>query len=44
MFEKIKKYYNMGIYKEKHLQKLLTVQAITEAEYNTILKGDADNE
>ena len=44
MLEKIKKYYDMGIYKEKHLQKLLTVQAITETEYNTALKGDADNE
>ena len=44
MFEKIKKYYDMGIYKEKHLIKLLEVQAITQAQYNIILKGDVFNE
>ncbi len=39
MFEKIKYYYSIGLYKEKHLDKLLAVGAITEDEYNKI-KGD----
>lgn len=39
MFDKIKRYYELGLYKEKHLDKLLAVGAITEDEYNEI-KGD----
>ncbi len=39
MFEKIKYYYLSGLYGGKHLNKLLSVGAITQAEYNEI-KGD----
>jgi hypothetical protein len=39
MFEKIKYYYSIGLYKDKHLDKLLSVNAITEDEYNEI-KGE----
>lgn len=39
MFEKIKKYYDMGLYKISHLEKLLSAGAITQVEYNQI-KGD----
>ena len=42
MFEKIKKYYDMGLYKKVHLEKLLTVGAITEEQYEKIVK-EADN-
>ena len=31
MFEKIKRYYLIGIYKEKHIKKLLDAGAITYA-------------
>lgn len=36
MFEKIKRYYKMGLYKEAHIQKLLSVGAISQEEYNEI--------
>lgn len=36
MFEKIKKYYELGIYKDKHIQKLLDKNVITKEEYNLI--------
>ena len=36
MFEKIKKYYALGLYKDKHLERLLAVRAITQDEYNEI--------
>lgn len=38
MFEKIKKYYDMGLYKEVHIRKLLTVGAITREEYENLTK------
>ena len=38
MFEKIKHYYEIGLYKQSHLEKLLKANAITETEYNDILK------
>ncbi len=38
MFEKIKRYYKIGIYKEKHLLKLLEKKAITQEEYQEIKK------
>ena len=38
MFEKIKKYYDLGFYKESHLKKLLSVGAITQDEYDEITK------
>lgn len=38
MFEKIKKYYDMGLYKEVHIRKLLSVGAITEEQYEKIVK------
>lgn len=37
MFEKIKYYYTIGLYKKNHLDKLLAANAITEKEYNEIL-------
>ena len=39
MFEKIKKYYELGLYKDKHLEKLLEVGAITQDEFSKI-KGE----
>ena len=39
MFEKIKHYYTIGLYKQSHIEKLLSVGAITETEYKIIL-GD----
>ena len=38
MFDKIKKYYDMGFYKESHLKKLLSVGAISQNEYEIIVK------
>ena len=38
MFEKIKKYYEMGLYKKVHIEKLLTVGAITREEYENLTK------
>ena len=38
MFEKIKKYYDMGLYKEVHIRKLLSVGAINEEQYEKIVK------
>lgn len=40
MFEKIKYYYDKGIYKKFHLEVLLSAKAISEAEYEEILKGE----
>ena len=40
MFEKIKHYYKIGLYKKSHLNKLLAAGAISEAEYKTIIEGD----
>ncbi len=37
MFEKIKYYYNLGLYKKKHLDKLLASGALTEKEYSELL-------
>lgn len=39
MIDKIKRYYELGIYKEKHLQKFLEKNVITLEEYNKI-KGE----
>ena len=39
MFEKIRYYYNLGLYKEKHLAKLLAIGVLTDEQYNKILKG-----
>ncbi len=39
MFEKIKHYYTIGLYKQSHLEKLLKAKAITETEYKIII-GD----
>ena len=41
MFEKIKYYYEIGLYKPVHIEKLLSVGAITDEEYQEILQGDA---
>ncbi len=38
MFEKIKRYYDIGFYKSIHIKKLLAVGAITQAEYEEIVK------
>ena len=37
MFEKIKHYYEIGLYKQSHLEKLLKAKAITQAEYEEIM-------
>ena len=42
MFEKIKYYYDIGLYKQQHLNKLLSAGAISQAEYNKII-GDESN-
>lgn len=36
-FEKIKGYYNKGIYKERHLKAFLAKGVITEEEYQAII-------
>ena len=38
MFEKIRRYYEMGLYKKVHIEKLLSVGAITLSEYEEIVK------
>ena len=38
MFEKIKYYYEKGLYKSAHIEKLLSVGAITFREYDEIIK------
>lgn len=38
MFDKIKKYYDSGIYKRVHIDKLYVKGALTEEEYKIILK------
>ena len=40
MFEKIKYYYEKGLYKKAHLDIFLLVKSISEAEYNDLVKGD----
>ena len=42
MFEKIKYYFEIGLYKDKHIDMLLSAGAITQEEYE-ILKGDVNN-
>ena len=37
MIEKIKRYYLIGLYKEKHIKKLLDAGAITQSQYNEII-------
>ena len=39
MIEKIKRYYELGIYKEKHLLKLLEKGIITQQQYDEIING-----
>ena len=39
MFEKIKYYYSIGLYKDKHIEMLLSVGAITQAECNEIISN-----
>lgn len=43
MIEKIKRYYDLGIYKEKHIHRLLELSKITLDEYREII-GDESNE
>ncbi len=40
MFEKIKYYYDKGIYKKFHLDVLFSSKAISQAEYEKIMKGE----
>lgn len=40
MFEKIKYYYDIGLYKPAHIEKLLSVGAITQDEYEIIIKEE----
>ena len=42
MFEKIKKYYDMGLYKKVHLEKLFSAGAISQEEYDFIVR-EANN-
>lgn len=42
MIEKIKRYYDLGIYKEKHIHRLLELNKITQKEYREII-GDEKN-
>ena len=42
MFEKIKKYYDMGLYKKVHLEKLLSAGAITQEQFETIEKEESN--
>ena len=38
MFEKIKHYYEIGLYKQFHLKKLVSAGAISQDEYDLIVK------
>lgn len=38
MFEKIRHYYTIGLYKTAHINKLLAVGAITQEEYMELTK------
>ena len=42
-YEKIKHYYDIGLYKEKHLNKLLSLGFITREEYQEITEEGEDN-
>lgn len=44
MIEKIKKYFLIGLYKEKHIKKLLDAKAITQEEYTEIILQDKEVE
>ncbi len=39
MIDKIKRYYELGIYQEKHLLKFLEKNVITQEQYNEIING-----
>lgn len=43
MIEKIKRYYVLGIYKEKHINRLLELNKITQEEYDEIIGGDIND-
>lgn len=43
MFEKIKHYYEMGLYKQSHIEKLLKANAISQDEYME-LRASKDTE
>lgn len=40
MFDKIRYYYEIGLYKPAHIEKLLYVGALTQDEYETIMKEE----
>lgn len=40
MIDKIKRYYDLGIYKEKHILKFLQKNVITQEEYDEIIRGE----
>lgn len=42
MFEKIKRYYELGFYKKKHIDKLYEKEILTEEQYNEILGENQD--
>ena len=44
MFEKIRKYYEIGLYKEVHIRKLLSVGAITQEQFESIVKENENVE
>ena len=43
MFEKIKHYYEIGLYKDSHMEMLLRVGAITKEEYDEIMANKETN-
>lgn len=42
-FEKIKKYYRLGIYKKSHITKFMEKGLITESQYRVMIEGEEDN-
>ena len=40
MFEKIKRYYQIGIYKDKHIKRLFELGKITKEEYEEIMESN----
>ena len=44
MFEKIRKYYEMGLYKKVHLEKLLSAGAISQEQFESIVKENENVE
>lgn len=41
MYEKVKRFYDLGIYKEKHVEQFYIKGYLTQEEYEKIIGGDS---